>query len=126
MQGLETLFFEKGQKKAVVIQTLIVSYVKIRLLFLVLTFSVGLSVVWLLYSVQQEVFHFSVALILPIVIGLMFQSIASIYFQLIERMQYMSVIKIVSATALVLIVILGVLMQVSPMVIAFFCMGVPI
>ncbi|WP_152549405.1 oligosaccharide flippase family protein [Geomicrobium sp. JCM 19038] len=117
--GLGDLVLREGSKKAVVIQTLIVSYVKIRLLFLILTFSVGLSVVWLLYSVQQEVFHLSVALILPIVIGLMFQSIASIYFQLIERMQYMSVIKIVSAAALVLIVILGVLMQVSPMVIAF-------
>lgn len=88
------------------------SYIKIRILFLVsaiMIFTVGIH----LFYQEKEMLHMMYYLMIPIVIGLMLQSIGITYFQLTERMQYIASIKMFSSFALIVSTLISMSLKVD-------------
>ncbi|MGE7764381.1 oligosaccharide flippase family protein [Peribacillus sp. NPDC096540] len=97
--GFSNTFLREGSKKKN-LSTTFSSYIKIRVICLLiafLVFSVGIHV---LYQ-EQKILYMIYSLMIPMVIGLAMQSIGITYFQLTERMQFIASIKIFSAIALI-------------------------
>lgn len=115
--GLSDIACREGSKKEVDVSILISSYVKMRLGLLAATFLVGFVIIHLSYPGKQELIHTAYFLIFPMVTGLALQSIGTTYFQLIEKMQFSGLIRIVSSLCLVLTLLAGMLFRLSPLAI---------
>ncbi|MCP3739490.1 lipopolysaccharide biosynthesis protein [Rossellomorea sp. BNER] len=102
--GVSNTFLREGSKKEK-LDAQFTSYLKIRLICLIFTvflFTVGIH---MLYQ-QQEILHMIYSLLFPMLIGLTMQSIGITYFQLMERMQFIAFIKIITSIVLIISIIL--------------------
>ncbi|MFB4160399.1 oligosaccharide flippase family protein [Geomicrobium sp. JSM 1781026] len=116
--GLSDIVLREGAKKQNEHAKLFVSFVKLRLLFLLISVVAGFLFIHFMYYSEQEIVLTSYYLLLPMIIGVTAQSIASTYFQLYEKMQYISYIKMISASLLVFFMIVGVGLSFPPLVMA--------
>jgi O-antigen/teichoic acid export membrane protein len=115
--GLSDIVLREGSKKEVNISILISSYVKMRLGLLVAAFLCGFLIIHISNSGNQELIQTAYFLIIPMVSGIALQSIGTTYFQLVEKMQYYGLIRIVSAVCLVLTLSTGMYFQLKPLII---------
>lgn len=113
--GLSDIVLREGSKKNISIEVVITSYVKLRAGLLIVTFFIGFVVIELSYSSSIELVRLSYFLILPMVTGIAMQSIGTTFFQLIEKMQYYGLIRMVSAACLVTLVTIGMIMSLDPL-----------
>ncbi|MFB7641510.1 lipopolysaccharide biosynthesis protein [Peribacillus butanolivorans] len=97
--GVSNTFLREGSKKGS-LSTTFSSYIKIRVVCLLLSFLVFFVGIHILYQ-EQQILYMIYSLMIPMVIGLAIQSIGITYFQLTERMQFIASIKIFSAIALI-------------------------
>jgi len=115
--GLSDIVLREGSKKEVDPSVLISSYVKMRMGLLVATFLCGFFILHISNSGQRELIQVAYFLIIPMVTGIALQSIGTTYFQLIEKMQYYGLIRIISSVCLVLTLSIGMLFRFNPLVI---------
>ncbi|MED1468848.1 oligosaccharide flippase family protein [Bacillus salipaludis] len=115
--GLSTIVLREGSKKEVDTSILFSSYVKVRLVLLAATFLGGFLIIHLSHSGNPELIRTAYFLIIPMVIGIALQSIGTTYFQLMEKMQYYGLIRIVSAVGLVLTLSAGMIFRFNPLMI---------
>ncbi|MFP7297451.1 oligosaccharide flippase family protein [Neobacillus niacini] len=116
--GLSAIVLREGSKKNVNTSVLISSYVKLRIGLLVLTFLFGFLFIHLSNSGHREIIQTAYCLIIPLVTGVALQGIGTTYFQLIEKMQYYGLIRIISSVCLVLTLLVGMIFQLSPLFIS--------
>ncbi|MYL62212.1 oligosaccharide flippase family protein [Bacillus hwajinpoensis] len=112
--GLSQIVLREGSKDRANISIVMSSYIKIRLLLLAATFLLGFTIIHVMHAGDIELLKASYYLIIPFVIGVSMQSIATTYFQLAEKMQYTGIIRIVSSVLLVLSITLGMLFKWHP------------
>ncbi|MFC9597764.1 oligosaccharide flippase family protein [Peribacillus butanolivorans] len=98
--GVSNTFLREGSKKGS-LSTTFSSYIKIRVVCLLLSFLMFFVGIHILYQ-EQQILYMIYSLMIPMVIGLAIQSIGITYFQLTERMQFIASIKIFSAIALII------------------------
>lgn len=115
--GLSDIVLREGSKKEVNTSILISSYVKMRMGLLVVTFLCGFFIIHLSNSGQREIIQTAYFLIIPMVTGIALQSIGTTYFQLIEKMQYYGLIRIISSVCLVITLSVGMLFHLNPLII---------
>ena len=115
--GISVAVLREGSKNEVSLPELISSFVKVRLVLLGVTFIAGYFLIQLLYQNQPELMKTMYYLMLPMVTGLALQSISITYFQLIEEMQYLGLIRICSAVLLVVSVLGGMMLALHPFLI---------
>ncbi|PFO04936.1 sugar translocase [Bacillus sp. AFS076308] len=115
--GLSDIVLREGSKKEVDISVLISSYLKMRVGLLVASFLCGFFIFHISNSGHSELIQIGYFLIIPMVTGIALQSIGTTYFQLIEKMQYYGLIRIVSSVCLLLTLSVGMLFRFSPLTI---------
>ncbi|MBA2176343.1 oligosaccharide flippase family protein [Halobacillus locisalis] len=115
--GLSDIVLREGAKQEVGHSRLLTSYMKMRLLLLILTFALGFFVIYIMNGDNAKLMQTAFVLIVPMVTGVALQSIGTTYFQLIEKMQYYGLIRLVSATALVLSMSVGMFLQWNPLLV---------
>ncbi|MEH7484144.1 oligosaccharide flippase family protein, partial [Neobacillus drentensis] len=115
--GLSDIVLREGSKEEVDKSILISSYVKIRMGLLVGTFLCGFFIIHISNSGHRELIQTAYFLIIPMVTGIALQSIGTTYFQLIEKMQYFGLIRIMSSVFLVLTLSVGMLFHFNPLII---------
>ncbi|KMY52401.1 oligosaccharide flippase family protein [Peribacillus loiseleuriae] len=115
--GVSNTFLREGSKKED-LSTTLSSYIKIRVVCLLLAFivfSIGIHV----FYQELQILFMMYSLLIPMVIGLTMQSIGITYFQLIERMQFIASIKIFSAIVLIISTTLCMIFKVEVHLAAF-------
>jgi len=105
----------KGQKDDSIVMS---TYIKMRVILLVITLLVSTVVIYFLYS-KGNLSKVMFLLVLPTVIGLSMQSISVVYFQLKEQMKEIAKIRTLSAILSVFFVVLGMLCKFDINSIAF-------
>jgi O-antigen/teichoic acid export membrane protein len=115
--GLSDIVLREGSKKEVNTSILISSYVKMRMGLLVVTFLCGFLIIHLSNAGQREIIQTSYFLIIPMVTGIALQSIGTTYFQLIEKMQFYGLIRIISSVFLVVTLTIGMILHLNPLII---------
>jgi len=116
--GLSVTVLREGSKKEANLEEIISSYIKIRIALLFTIFLIGFTAIHLVYE-NQELIKIMYFLIIPMVLGLSLQSVGITYFQLIEKMQYLGIIRISSAIFLVITISVGTLFSVDSVIISF-------
>jgi len=94
------------------------TYIKMRLMLLVITLLASTIIIYFLYS-KGNLSKVMFLLVLPTVIGLSMQSISVVYFQLKEQMKQIAKIRTLSAILSVFFVVLGMLCKFDINSIAF-------
>lgn len=118
--GLSDIVLREGSKKTVDPSILLSSYIKMRMGLLVVTFVFGFIFIHLSNADNEELIHTAYFLIIPMVTGVALQSIATTFFQLMEKMQYSGLIRIISSLCLVVTLSIGMIVNVSPLLICTF------
>lgn len=114
--GLSDIVLREGAKRKVDLSILMSSYMKMRLVLLVVTFFVGFVLIHTFNPNNQELIETAYFLIIPMVSGIALQSIGTTFYQLIEKMQYYGLIRMVSAFCLVTTMGIGMALQLNPIV----------
>lgn len=117
--GLSDIVLREGSIKGANVPSVISSYIKMRAILLVVTFSVGFLIIEIMHSDNAELIRTAYFLVIPMVAGVAMQSISITYFQLKEKMQYCGLIRIISAFSLVSSIIIGMFLSLSPFMISF-------
>lgn len=115
--GVSNTFLREGSKRET-LHAKFSSYIKIRIISLLVTFLVFSVVIHVLYQ-EQQMLYMMYGLMIPMVIGLTLQSIGITYFQLTESMQFIASIKIFSAIVLITSIILCMVLKVNVHLSAF-------
>ncbi|MDO6657816.1 oligosaccharide flippase family protein [Anaerobacillus sp. 1_MG-2023] len=115
--GLSQIVLREGSKENANIPVVMSSYIKLRLFLLIATFLLGFIILNTLHSENAMLLKTSYYLIFPFVIGVSMQSIASTYFQLIEKMQFSGIIRMISSLLLVLSITLGMVFDWHPFIV---------
>ncbi|WIY62182.1 oligosaccharide flippase family protein [Bacillus arachidis] len=115
--GVSNTFLREGAKKENSSATFF-SYIKVRVICLLFTFIIFSFGIHIFYH-EQQILYMMYSLMIPLIIGLVLQSIGITYFQLSERMQFIASIRIFSAIVLVTLTILCITLQVDIHVTAF-------
>ncbi|MGD6875733.1 flippase [Bacillus infantis] len=118
--GLSRIVVREASKEKGDLPVIITSYLKLRISLLVITFLIGFVLITFLYSEDHQLLQTAYLLIIPMVIGLMLQSVGTAYFQVVERMEYSGIIRISSSVLLVLTITIGMLFSFSPLMISTF------
>ncbi|AZV63426.1 oligosaccharide flippase family protein [Peribacillus frigoritolerans] len=98
--GVSNTFLREGSKKEN-LSTIFSSYIKIRIVWILLAFLVFAGGIHILYQ-EQQILYMMYSLLIPMVIGMAMQTIGMNYFQLTERMQFIASIRIFTAIALII------------------------
>nr|WP_249042958.1 oligosaccharide flippase family protein [Metabacillus idriensis] len=117
--GLSQVIIREGSKQGANLSTIISSYIKMRLGLLIGTLLVGFLCLHYFYSNQTNLIFSAYCLIIPMVAGVGMQSIGIAFFQLREQMHMNALIRILSSILLVLGIVLGMFLTVSPPLICF-------
>ncbi|ARI76304.1 lipopolysaccharide biosynthesis protein [Halobacillus mangrovi] len=117
--GLNQIVLREGAKKEAPISLIMASFIKLRLGLTVATLMIGFLLIHWIYSGDKELILLSYALIFPLVIGIAMQSISITYFQMLEKMQYSGMIRIVSAGLLITVILVGKWFYIDPMIVFF-------
>ncbi|MBN9655002.1 oligosaccharide flippase family protein [Halobacillus sp. GSS1] len=113
--GLSDITLRESSKPGVKLPELISSYVKMRLTLLVATFFIGFTIIHFFNSSNGELIRTAYYLIIPMVTGVALQSIGTTFYQLIEKMQYYGLIRMVSSFCLVTAMVVGMGLQLNPL-----------
>ncbi|MDP4552608.1 oligosaccharide flippase family protein [Alkalihalobacillus macyae] len=116
--GLSEIVLREGSKRKTSIQSVISSYIKIRMLLLGITFIIGFIVIHLTNN-NEELIQTAYYLVIPMVMGVAMQGIGTTYFQLVERMQFAGFIRMLSSIFLISTIVIGMAMSLHPYVISF-------
>ncbi|UZJ79380.1 oligosaccharide flippase family protein [Fictibacillus sp. KU28468] len=114
--GLSEIALREGSKRDSEVPVVLMSYIKVRTILLVLTFLFGFLIIHYLHNGQQELLQTSHYLAVPMVTGIALQSIGTTFFQMIEKMQYIGIIRMLSAVLLVGTISAGMLLSLDPLV----------
>lgn len=115
--GLSRIVVRECADKDSDIPAIFTSYLKLRLGLLVISLAVAFVLLHVFYTQNQELITTAYYLVIPMVTGLMLQSIGTVYFQVKEKMQYSGLIRITSAGLLVTSVFTGMLLSLEPVII---------
>lgn len=111
--GMSVSVLREGSKKKSDISAVLVSYIKIRLVLFLLTLVVGGSIIHFTYKGESLMINMIYALVFPMVLGLTLQGIGITYFQLMEQMHRLGMIRMLSAIFLVTLTGIGMLANLS-------------
>jgi O-antigen/teichoic acid export membrane protein len=100
--GLSNTFLREGAKDGVDLGTIVSSYIKIRILLLIFISVIGYIAIHYVYE-DKNLIYMMLNVMFLMLIGLTCQNIGIAYFQLMERMKYIALIKVVSATVVIII-----------------------
>ncbi|WP_335870616.1 oligosaccharide flippase family protein [Bacillus sp. 2205SS5-2] len=114
--GLSDIALREGSKIDANISDILSSYIRLRFWLVLVTLCIGFLVIYFTYQDQMDLLVASFCLITPMVIGVTLQSFGVTYFQLIEKMQYMGLIRIISAVLLFVSISIGMLLSLSPII----------
>ncbi|WP_054635993.1 oligosaccharide flippase family protein [Thalassobacillus sp. C254] len=117
--GLSGIVLREGSKKEVDTPILMSSYIKLRFTLLLIVFIGGFLMIEIVHQNNQELVKTAYYLIIPMVTGVALQSIGTTYFQLVEKMHFFGLIRIVSAVCLLLTLSIGMAASLSPYLISF-------
>ncbi|PEK48118.1 flippase, partial [Bacillus toyonensis] len=116
--GLSNVVLREGSKGKKDDSIVMSTYIKMRLMLLVITLLASTIIIYFLYS-KGNLSKVMFLLVLPTVIGLSMQSISVVYFQLKEQMKQIAKIRTLSAILSVFFVVLGMLCKFDINSIAF-------
>lgn len=116
--GLSEIVLREGSKKKTSVQSVISSYIKLRILLLGITFILGFMIIHLTNS-NEELIRTAYYLVIPMVMGVAMQGIGTTYFQLVEKMQYAGFIRMLSSICLIITIVIGMSLSLHPFVISF-------
>ena len=116
--GLSEIVLREGSKRKTSIQSVISSYIKLRILLLGITFILGFIIIHLT-NTNEELIRTAYYLVIPMVMGVAMQGIGTTYFQLVEKMQYAGFIRMLSSIFLIITIVIGMAMSLHPFVISF-------
>ena len=100
--GLTNTFLREGAKDGVDLGKILSSYIKIRMILLIFISIIGYIAIHYMYA-DRNVIYMMINVMFFMLIGLTFQNIGIAYFQLMERMKYIALIKVVSASVVIII-----------------------
>ena len=100
--GLTNTFLREGAKDGVDLGKILLSYIKIRMILLIFISIIGYIAIHYMYA-DRNVIYMMINVMFFMLIGLTFQNIGIAYFQLMERMKYIALIKVVSASVVIII-----------------------
>lgn len=100
--GLSNTFLREGAKKGVDLGKIVSSYIKIRMLLLIFISVIGYITIHYVYD-DKDLIYMMLNVMFLMLIGLTWQNIGIAYFQLMERMKYIALIKVVSASVVIII-----------------------
>lgn len=115
--GLNSIVLREGSKKDVDLSILISSYLKVRIILLAVSLLCGFAIIHFTNSWNKEFILTSYFLIIPMVLGLTLQSIGTIFFQMIERMHYCGLIRIIASVCLVVTLSAGLIFNLNHLII---------
>lgn len=104
--GLSNVFLREGSKKQSSLSMVISSYIKIRVVLLLVTILASISIISIFYN-NENLLSIMYLLVIPTVIGLSMQSVSVVYFQLKEQMGKIAQIRTISAILSVCFILLG-------------------
>ncbi|WP_283153434.1 oligosaccharide flippase family protein [Guptibacillus hwajinpoensis] len=116
--GLSEIVLREGSKKKTSVQSVISSYIKLRILLLGSTFILGFMVIHFT-NTNEELIRTAYYLVIPMVMGVAMQGIGTTYFQLVEKMQYAGFIRMFSSICLIITIVIGMALSLHPFVISF-------
>jgi O-antigen/teichoic acid export membrane protein len=117
--GLNQIVLREGAKKKAPVSEIMTSFIKLRLGLTLASMVIGFLLIHWIYQGETEMIILSYSLILPLVIGISMQSISITYFQMLEKMQYSGLIRIVSACLLISVIMIGKWFYIDPMFVFF-------
>ncbi|MGI8315852.1 oligosaccharide flippase family protein [Halobacillus mangrovi] len=117
--GLNQIVLREGAKKEASISLIMASFIKLRLGLTLATLMIGFLLIHWMYAGDTALITLSYALIFPLVIGIAMQSISITYFQMLEKMQYSGMIRMVSAGLLITVILVGKWFYIDPMIVFF-------
>ncbi|MFC0525533.1 lipopolysaccharide biosynthesis protein [Pontibacillus salicampi] len=117
--GLNQIVLREGAKKDAPISMIMASFMKLRMILLIITLVVGFILINLMYRGETEIIIISYLLILPLVTGISMQSVSITYFQMMEKMQYSGLVRITSASLLISVILMSKWFSIDNMVIFF-------
>ncbi|MDR4985350.1 sugar translocase [Bacillus cereus] len=100
--GLSNTFLREGAKDGVDIRTILSSYIKIRMVLLTCITIIGYIVIHYVYE-DRNLIYMMINVMFLMLVGLTWQNIGIAYFQLTEHMKYIALIKVVSASVVIII-----------------------
>jgi O-antigen/teichoic acid export membrane protein len=117
--GLNQIVLREGAKKEAPIPEIMASFIKLRLALTLATMVIGFLLIHWIYQNDTELIILSYCLIFPLVTGISMQSISITYFQMLEKMQYSGLIRIISAGLLITVIMVGKWFYIDPMIVFF-------
>jgi O-antigen/teichoic acid export membrane protein len=105
--GLNQIVLREGAKIEAPVSLIMASFIKLRLVLTLTTLVIGFLLINWIYKGDTELITLSYFLIIPLVTGISMQSISITYFQMLEKMQYSGLIRIVSAGLLITVILVG-------------------
>ncbi|KZE64052.1 hypothetical protein AWM68_13170 [Fictibacillus phosphorivorans] len=115
--GLTEIAIREGSKKDADLTAILASYIKVRVLLLLITLLGGSCFIYFFYSGNQVLINVAYYLSIPMVIGLALQGVGTMFFQLIRKMQYIGFIKMLSALLLICTLAFSILFSLSPLMV---------
>lgn len=115
--GLTEIAIREGSKKDADLSTILASYIKVRTLLLLITILGGSCFIYFFYHLNQELIKVAYFLSIPMVIGLALQGVGTMFFQLIQKMQFIGFIKMLSALLLICTLTLSILFSLPPIMV---------
>jgi O-antigen/teichoic acid export membrane protein len=115
--GLTEIAIREGSKKDANLSAVLSSYIKVRVLLLLITLIGGSCFIYFYYSGNQELINVAYFLSIPMVVGLALQGVGTMFFQLVRKMQYIGIIKMFSALLLICTLLLSILFSLSPLIV---------
>lgn len=100
--GISNTFLREGAKDGVNLGEIVSSYIKIRMLLLIFISVIGYITIHYVYD-DQNLIYMMLNVIFLMLTGITWQNIGISYFQLMERMKYIALIKVVSASVVIII-----------------------
>jgi O-antigen/teichoic acid export membrane protein len=117
--GLNQIVLREGAKKEAPVSEIMASFIKLRLGLTLATMVIGFLFIHWIYQDDKELIILSYSLIFPLVTGISMQSISITYFQMLEKMQYSGLIRIVSAGLLITVIMIGKWFYIDPIIVFF-------
>lgn len=115
--GLTEIAIREGSKKDAGLSAILASYIKVRALLLFVTLAAGTSYISIFYAENEELTRIGFYLSIPMVTGLALQGIGTMFFQLIQKMQYIGFIKMVTSLLLICTLAISILFSLPPVIV---------
>ncbi|ANC78839.1 hypothetical protein ABE65_019355 [Fictibacillus phosphorivorans] len=117
--GLTEIAIREGSKKEADRVAILSSYLKVRALLLLLTLAGGACYISFFYNDNPELTKLAYCLSIPMVFGLAFQGIGTMFFQLVQKMQYIGFIKMFTALLLICTLGMSMFLSLTPVIVCF-------